>query len=212
MPRYGTVDRDYGMRLATCPPDHDGPIYMLNLMKYRGVADYGDARPAERGTTGREADDIYSPVEVLHDIGAAITFTGEVVDSTEDWDRVAVVRYPTRRSFIDMQSRRDFQDKHTHKEAGMDHTIVVGSLPRSVLPARAKPGRVLVEIWQGPEPAARIDGPSATFAVEGTIIGDGRSWSEVRYTSLVPDCDVTLPAASTMHQLVVVQPTIDRWQ
>ena len=42
-PRYGTVDRDYGMRPAT-PPDDDGPVWMVNLMRYREVADHTDGR------------------------------------------------------------------------------------------------------------------------------------------------------------------------
>ena len=28
-PRYGQVDREYGMRLATTPPDEDGPVVTL---------------------------------------------------------------------------------------------------------------------------------------------------------------------------------------
>ena len=43
-PRSGTVDRDYGMRPATTPPDDDGPVWMVNLMKYREVADHTDGR------------------------------------------------------------------------------------------------------------------------------------------------------------------------
>jgi len=35
-PRYGTVDRQYATRLATTAPEFDGPIWMVNLMKYRG--------------------------------------------------------------------------------------------------------------------------------------------------------------------------------
>jgi DNA-binding NarL/FixJ family response regulator len=32
------------MRLATTPPDEDGPVWMVNLMKYREVGDYTDGR------------------------------------------------------------------------------------------------------------------------------------------------------------------------
>ena len=39
-PRYGQIDHDYGMKLATTAPDDDGPIWMVNLMQYREVADY----------------------------------------------------------------------------------------------------------------------------------------------------------------------------
>lgn len=204
MPRYGTVDRGYGMRLATCEPDADGGIYLLNLMKYRDEADYGGAGA---GVSGREADDRYSPVDVLHDIGAAICFAGDVVEASEDWDRVAVVRYATRRSFIEMQSRKDFQDKHIHKDAGMDHTIVLGTLPVGDLPTRAKPQRVLLEVWHGdPPPPA---GPASTFEVEGTIVGDGRPWSGARWSHLAGDA--TAPAGSPTHQVLVLRPTIDRW-
>ena len=206
MPRYGTVDRDYGMRLATCPSESDGAIYMLNLMKYRERADYGGA---DEGRTGREADDEYAPVDVLAAIGASICFTAEVLDASEDWDRVAVVRYPTRRSFIEMQSRKDFQDKHVHKEAGMDHTTVMGTLPEGALPGRTKPEKVLLEVWRGERPAAVTSGAPVSFEVEGTIIGDGRSWDGARYTTVTGTVD--LSAGSPDHQLIVVQPVIERW-
>ncbi len=62
-PRYGTIDREYGMRLATTPPDDDGPVWMVNLMNYREVAEYADGR--ESTISGREADDLYAPLGPL---------------------------------------------------------------------------------------------------------------------------------------------------
>ena len=41
-PRYGTVDTDYALRMTATPPEEDGPVWMVNLMKYREIADYGD--------------------------------------------------------------------------------------------------------------------------------------------------------------------------
>lgn len=201
MPGYGQIDRDYGKRLATSDPEADGPVYMLNLMKYRERAVYDGGETAD--VTGREADDIYNPTDVLHDIGARVVFVANVHESSEPWDRVGVVRYPTRRSFIEMQSRRDFQDKHVHKEAGMDHTIVMGTLPAGALPDRAKPARVLLEVW-------RDAVGDASFDVEGTIIGDGRTWSCARYTTLA-DGD-PIPSGDDGHQVLVLQPYIDQWQ
>lgn len=102
-PRYGTVDREYGMHLATIAPDDDCPIWMVNLMKYREVADYGDAH-GDR-ISGREADDRYAPLDVLASIGAEVVFHGDVdqqlLGDGTVWDRVGIVRYPTRRSFIE---------------------------------------------------------------------------------------------------------------
>ena len=203
MIRYGTVDRDYGMRLATCDPSADGPIYMLNLMKYRSQADYGTG--AGPDVTGREADDLYAPTDVFAVIGASVVFMAEVLDASEDWNRVAVARYPTRRAFIEMQSRKDFQKKHVHKEAGMDHTIVMGTVPVADLPARAKPNRVVLEVWKGDAPSMH----GTAFTVQGTIVGDGRSWDGATFRAAEDDVDVT--NSSNTHQLLVLQPVVDRW-
>ena len=97
-PAYGQVDRAYGMRLATTAPADDGPVWMVNLMRYHEQAQYTDGNPD--GISGREADDRYAPVEVLTAIGAAPVFFGDVElqpIGTPAWDRVGVVKYPTRR-------------------------------------------------------------------------------------------------------------------
>ncbi|NND73811.1 MAG: hypothetical protein HKN44_02290 [Ilumatobacter sp.] len=220
-PRYGTVDREYAMRLATASPDDDGPVWMVNLMKYRDVADYADGRDA--AISGQEADDLYTPLESLGAIGADIVFAGEVeqqlLGAAPIWDRVAVVKYPTRRSFIEMQQRPDFQTAHHHKDAGMEQTIVMGCQPMPHVDAPA--GFEPVDRADVPHPSTPEDGPvmvvhvlsfvdaddaaispedmddysraaavvavkhgarvAGWFAVEGTIVGDGRVWHQVRF-------------------------------
>ena len=219
-PRYGQIDHDYGLRLATTPPDDDGPVWMVNLMKYREVADYTDGR--ESTISGQEADDIYTPIESLSAIGAEIVFAGQVdqqlLGDAPVWDRVAVVKYPTRRSFIEMQSRTDFQEKHHHKEAGMQATIVIGCRPIDMpddstsanwsdveYPPTDDDGPVVVvhviryddaeageatpdHMVEYQTEAGRIAGKhgvqlSGWFAAEGTIIGDGRTWHQVRFNT-----------------------------
>ena len=129
--RYGQIDHDYATRLATTPAGDDGPVWMVNLMSYRDAADYGQR--AEPTISGREADDRYAPFESLAAVGAEIVFVGDVesqfFNETPTWDRVAVVKYPTRRSFIEMQARPEYQEKHVHKDAGMEQTIVMGCQP-----------------------------------------------------------------------------------
>ena len=216
-PRYGQIDHEYGLELATTSPDDDGPIWMVNLMKYRDTADYADGR--ESTISGREADDIYAPVEVLAEIGAEIVFVADVdqqlLGDDTVWDRVAIVKYASRRSFIEMQSRPDFQEKHAHKEAGMATTIVSGCLPIEVPtgelvdwadvahPPTAEDGPVVVihvlkyddasaaeitpdEMVAYQNAAAKVAVPHGVrlngwFAVEGTILGDGRAWDQVRF-------------------------------
>lgn len=221
-PTYGQVDRDYAIRLATTPSEDDGPVWMVNLMKYREIADYADGRDSK--ISGREADDLYTPMDSLAGVGAEIVFVGDVeqqlLGDAPAWDRIAVVKYPTRRSFIEMQSREDFTAKHHHKEAGMEQTIVIGSQP---IVHPSIPETDMPDWAEVPHPPTDTDGPlivlhvlkyesverpdmssedmlsyqtaagvvavphgvriDGWFGVEGTIVGDGRSWDQVRFNA-----------------------------
>ncbi|MBU6241666.1 MAG: hypothetical protein KJS66_07725 [Acidobacteria bacterium] len=176
---YGQIDKDYGRFLATRPEAEDGPIFMVNLMKYHEVAQYdGDTDAA---ISGREADDKYNPSSILNKIGADIMFAADVRRTFvgADWDRIAIVRYPTRRTFIEMQTRKDFAEKHVHKNAGMARTVLPCCTPRRAeLNTVDRPtgglslDHVVMVVSAGPF-------PGSTFDVEGTIVGDGRKWSNV---------------------------------
>ena len=53
-PRYGKIDQDYGLRLATTLPEEDGPVWMVDLMKYHDVAQYeGKKNSADFWKRGR---------------------------------------------------------------------------------------------------------------------------------------------------------------
>ncbi len=159
--RYGTVDPDYAATLADS--DDDGPVWMVNLMSYREVADYADGR--DSSISGREADDRYAPLEQLAAVGAEIVFLANVetqlLGDAPKWDRVAVVRYPTRRAFIDLQDQPGYDDLHVHKDAGMEQTIIMGGrpMPTPELPADAP-------TWDDvPHPPTPEDGPVVVLHV-----------------------------------------------
>jgi hypothetical protein len=255
--RYGKIDLDYAARLATTPPDEDRPVWMVNLMKYRAVADYADGR--DTTISGQEADDLYAPLGPLAAVGAQIVFLATVdtqlLGDTPQWDRVAVVQYPTGRSFIEMQERDDFRELHVHKDAGMQDTIVLGCRPigNPVLPSP-------LPAWsEVPHPPTEQDGPvviihvlrftpgvgramqgyealtaaiavpqgvriAGWFGVDGTIVGDGRSWDQVRFHAFpsraafsAVACDPDRQAAQAEHRnaaiadsySMVLRPVID---
>lgn len=213
-PRYGTIDFDYAGRLANCPPDDDGPVLMVNYMKYRERASYRDG--TDGGRSGKEADDEYAPTEVLADIGAVVAFFGDVIDDltasghSTGWDRIGIVQYPTRRAFIEMQSRDDFRDKHRHKEAGMHHTIVFGVPPHTVVgDAPERTSRVVFDLVRAEAPSAPSTG-TVSGPVEGTIMGDGRVWTELRITWLGDDDPLPAADETADRERVVVRPSIDR--
>jgi hypothetical protein len=180
---YGTIDRELAIRLATWPEETDGPVLMVNLMKYREVARYAEGADGET-ISGRDADDRYAPLDVLAKIGARPVYFGDVatVDGADDvrWDRVGIVRYATRRSFIEMQSRDDFQAKRVHKDAGMAFTIVMPSIPEAGVVVSDPTARVTsLVVWprDGERPDPSADG--IALHVEGRIIGDEREWSAI---------------------------------
>ena len=190
--KYGTIDKEYGVHLATRPPEHDGPIYMVNLMKYHDIAQYTEDAGVDKPISGREADDRYNPASILAKIGATIVFVGDVIsnrEGDEDWDRIAIVRYATRKSFIDMQSRKDFSDKHVHKAAGMQRTIIVCCRPEDEsLDQRGRPKSdddrlvaMVVRRTSDRSAAFREISGAVNLSAEGTIIGDGRKWDTVQF-------------------------------
>lgn len=174
---YGTVDLEYARRLATTPPNDDRPVWMVNLMKYRDVAQYRDGR--ETALSGQDADDLYAPIGPLSAVGAQIVFFASVdtqlLGDGPQWDRVAIVQYPTGRSFVEMQARDDFRELHVHKEAGMEQTIVMGCHPigHPGLPSDAPS-------WTNvPHPSNAEDGP--VVVVHVIRFDDGGAQTMVKY-------------------------------
>lgn len=208
--RFGKIDFDYAADLAGRDPAADGPIYMVNFMKYKTVAEYrgggGDA------ISGIEADDKYAPVDVLKKIGAHVAFHGKVVaqGAAGEWDRMGIVKYPTRRSFIEMQDRPDFKEKRVHKDAGMDYTVIVGALPAGPH-APLAPGRYAMFDLSASSRSVSPSNNTAAFTIEGTIIHDDRRWSSltVSWHDDVPSVPALARGGDRM--VVVAQAEIDRW-
>lgn len=216
-PAYGTPNFEMLGRWMHLDPKDDGPFWALNLMKYREVAQYEDGTP---GISGREADDAYAPLGPLAAVGATPVFLGDVVrqpmgDPT--WDRVGIVRYPSRAAFFAMQQRDDFKAQHVHKEAGMDVTIVMSCLPTSHAVEAAVGGALalVVERGEGDATGAVADTSEvAVFAVEGVIVGDERSFDRARFLRANDDAAIAalVAAARTSDEahVLVLHPTVDR--
>ena len=198
---YGVINKDYAFSLATREPEEDGPIYMVNLMKYREVAEYEQSGGDTASISGREADDKYNPASILNKIGASIVFVADVIGNhigDEDWDRIAIVRYATRRSFIEMQSRKDFGEKHVHKAAGMLRTTLIACRPVDTsldsadrpAPIEFRTVAMVVRRTSDRTSATAAMAQSQTLLAEGTVIGDGREWDIVQLQHVDSTSDV----------------------
>ncbi len=102
----------------------DGPIYMVNLLKFKDKAVYEDGR--ETNLTGREAYEIYGKAvfELLPKFGGKGVFMGDVTflalgQVDELWDEVAIAMYPKRADLFRMSSSREWQEIAVHRAAGL---------------------------------------------------------------------------------------------
>ena len=131
MPRYGTLNNDY---LASwfARDEPGGPMWALNLMKYRDQAQYVDGR--ESGLSGAEADEVYAPHEHLAAVGSRIILVAPVlhhlIGDEWRWDSIAIAQYRNRMALIEMNSSKEFEKSHDHKEAGHGVHDRYGHLPR----------------------------------------------------------------------------------
>ena len=105
-------------------PGPDGPIYMVNLLKFKDRAEYEDGRPTQ--LTGREAYDIYGAAvsQLIKEFGGAAMFAADVErlmlgDVEELWDEVAIAMYPSRNAMLDMMQSPTMQDISSHRAAGL---------------------------------------------------------------------------------------------
>ena len=105
-------------------PGPDGPIYMVNLLKFKDKAEYADGR--ETDLTGREAYQLYGAAvsEIIKDYGGEVTFAADVTflslgQVEELWDEVAIAKYPTRGDLLAMSSSPEWQAAAVHRTAGL---------------------------------------------------------------------------------------------
>ena len=107
----------------------DGPITMLNLMRFRAVADYGDHPDLAPVTpiSGEEAYDIYAnlTMEHLSGVGGSVLLVGSggplLIGPTEAcWDRVLVIQYPGLDAFLTMIQNPQYLEGSGHRTAALE--------------------------------------------------------------------------------------------
>lgn len=117
---------------ALLKADDGGPVCMVNLMKFKEKAEYEDGR--ETDLSGIEAYQIYGAVtgSLIKKLGGDVVFTsvlnGMVVGEVEElWDVMAIAKYPTLQSFIDMVSSPEYLKVYHHRIAGLKGQLNIAS-------------------------------------------------------------------------------------
>lgn len=101
----------------------DGPVVMLNLLKYKPRADSGDI-------SGRESYNRYGREvkPLVESLGGRFLWAGkaeQLLIGEEDWDTVALVEYPSRKAFIEMAMSQQMNNIHHHREGGLERTVLI---------------------------------------------------------------------------------------
>lgn len=117
--------RNYGMK----------PVYFVNLMKYREIAQYPDGYEGKQ-ISGKKAGRIYGRVanKVNRKFKNYVKFIGRPKNTIADntgtvikWDSFAFVRYANIKTILKFAQDEMFQKAIDHKDAAIDQTYVYAS-------------------------------------------------------------------------------------
>jgi len=113
------------------------PIVMVNMLRFREQANYGDSHVHTSACSGREAYDRYSKgvMPLLLEVGGAPIWIGSVrntfiAPTDERWDQVLLVAYPSRAAFVKMVSTQAYADIMVHRTAALLDSRLIETQPK----------------------------------------------------------------------------------
>ena len=111
--------------LEQCP--NEGPVAMLNLLKFRDQSRDGNG-------SGRDAYKRYLAVagELVESVGGSVIWVGKVEHPTlregdVDWDRALLVQYPNRAAFLEMIRSPAYQRANEDRRNGLEKHVIVAT-------------------------------------------------------------------------------------
>lgn len=120
--------------------DRNQPIEMLNLVRFRDLANYpGDHVLARDGLTGAQAYANYGKhtAAILQKVGGSIIWragfeTTLIGPKDEAWDAMFIARYPTAHAFLAMVSDPDYQIAVVHRQAAVATSRLIRTAPSKI--------------------------------------------------------------------------------
>ncbi len=113
----------------------DTPIVMINLLRYRDRAAYpagSDAEPC----SGRDAYRRYGQVSIrlITAVGGQVIWQGSpkavlIGAPGEQWHKALLVRYPSKRAFLEMVGSPDYQAITVHRTAALEDSRLIATVP-----------------------------------------------------------------------------------
>jgi hypothetical protein len=132
----------------------EGPIFMVNLLKFKDRAEYADGR--ETSLSGRDAYMIYSRAvtKLLPKFGGVGMFAADVtylsLGRVEDlWDEVAIAVYPKRAAMVEMSMSPEWRAISGHRSAGLAGQLNIETVLSADAPQPQWLGEVLRHVGGG---------------------------------------------------------------
>jgi len=105
----------------------EGPVVMLNLLRFKDAADGID-----EGVSGPEAYERYGEAVApfLERVGGRLLLAVEaqqmIIGPEElEWDMVLMVEYPSRKRFLEMATDPDYLAIHEHRAAALEDSRLI---------------------------------------------------------------------------------------
>lgn len=111
-----------------------GSVTMLNLMRFRDVADYPAASNTggQEGVTGTSAYGRYidATTELIAKAGGEVILSGEggnflIGPLDEKWDAVLIVRFPDVAAFVAFTSTPEYENAAVHRSASLEDSRIL---------------------------------------------------------------------------------------
>lgn len=116
-------------------PGPDGPIHMVNLLRFKEWAEYEDGRETE--LTGQQAYAIYGRgvSQLLPRYAGELAFVADVTflalgQVEELWDEVAIATYPNRAALFEMSTSEEWRALAVHRTAGLAGQLNIETVAR----------------------------------------------------------------------------------
>jgi uncharacterized protein (DUF1330 family) len=105
----------------------DEPIWMLNLVQFRALADYPAGHAdAGQGLTGAQAYKIYGATSepIFARVGGRVVWRGDMQlmltgPEQEAWDSIFIAHYPSAGAFLAMVTDPDYKQAVKHRQAAV---------------------------------------------------------------------------------------------
>ena len=117
----GDIQNNPNQFQALADNKNDAPFVMLNLLKFK-----------KQG--GRQAYLRYiaEAGPFVEGVGAKVLYFGkanELLNGTESWDIVMLVRYPSRKAFLEMANDPGYLKVHAYREQALERAVLYATDP-----------------------------------------------------------------------------------